>query len=64
MKNKQLNIPNTMVQKHFYEAPESELLLVKFEGNFCATGDGTWDGSLPGGTTWNPNIPSDGYGLE
>lgn len=56
-----------MVQKHFYEAPESELILVKFEGNFCATGgDGTWDGSLPGGTTWNPTTPTDPnpYGLE
>lgn len=36
MENKQLNIPNTMVQKHFYEAPESELLLVKFEGNILS----------------------------
>ena len=53
-----------MIQKHFYEAPEAETLLVKFEGNFCVTGDGTWDGSLPGNTSWNPNIPSDGYGLE
>ena len=25
-----------MVQKHFYEAPESELLLVKFEGNILS----------------------------
>ena len=35
-----------MVQKHFYEAPESELILVKFEGNFCATETDVW---TPGG---------------
>ena len=28
-----------MIKKHFYEAPETELLVVRFEGNFCATGD-------------------------
>lgn len=28
-----------MNKKHLYEAPETELILVKFEGNFCATGD-------------------------
>lgn len=27
-----------MMKKSFYEAPEAELLLVKFEGNFCTTG--------------------------
>jgi len=26
-----------MMKKTFYEAPESELLLVKFEENFCGT---------------------------
>ena len=31
-----------MVQKHFYEAPESELILVKFEGNFCTTETDDW----------------------
>ena len=25
----------TMIKKSFYEAPEAELLLVKFEENFC-----------------------------
>lgn len=28
---------NTMNKKTFYEAPEAELLNVRFEGNFCAT---------------------------
>lgn len=27
----------TMIKKSFYEAPESELLLVKFEESFCGT---------------------------
>ena len=31
--NKQIN--NVMIKKSFYEAPEAELLLVKFEENFC-----------------------------
>ena len=26
-----------MNKKHLYEAPETELILVKFEGNFCAS---------------------------
>lgn len=30
-----------MIQKTFYEAPETELILVKFEENFCGTNDGT-----------------------
>lgn len=51
-----------MIQKHFYEAPEAELLVVKFERNVCS--DGTWDGSIQQGTTWNPTIPNDYYGLE
>ena len=27
-----------MRKKSLYEAPEAELLVVRFEGNFCATG--------------------------
>lgn len=53
-----------MNKKHLYEAPETELILVKFEGNFCASPDGSWDNSIKEGTTWNPTAPSDGYGLE
>lgn len=29
-----------MIKKCMYEAPEAELLLVRFEGNFCGTTDG------------------------
>ena len=28
-----------MIKNKFYEAPEAELLEVKFEGNFCTTGE-------------------------
>ena len=30
-----------MVKNKFYEAPEAELLVVKFEKNFCGSDDGT-----------------------
>ena len=50
-----------MVPKHFYEAPESELILVKFEGNFCAT-DGYGDSGMPGG--YNPYAPGDGSDIN
>ena len=26
-----------MIKKHNYEAPDAELLVVRFEGNFCET---------------------------
>lgn len=29
-----------MYKKLLYSAPEAELLVVKFEGNFCGTNDG------------------------
>ena len=35
--NKYKNKHNVMNKKHLYEAPETELILVKFEGNFCAS---------------------------
>ena len=48
-----------MVQKHFYEAPESELLLVKFEGNFMTsptTDDlGEENDNIFGNRSYNPN---------
>ena len=28
-----------MIKNKFYEAPEAELLLVKFEENFCVSGE-------------------------
>lgn len=34
-----------MDKKLLYEAPEAEILVVKFEGNFCASPDST--GGLP-----------------
>ena len=43
-----------MLKKHFYEAPESEQLFVKFEENFCTTGP---TGGA-GGT--DPYAPGDG----
>ena len=39
-----------MMKKSFYEAPEAELLLVKFEENFCGTTGGGF-----GDTTANPD---------
>ena len=30
---------HVMKRKNFYEAPETELILVRFEGNFCTTGE-------------------------
>ena len=29
-----------MLKKQLYEAPEAELLVVRFEGNFCDTNQG------------------------
>lgn len=59
MENKQLNIPNTMVQKHFYETPESEVLLARFEENFMTsptTDDfGQEDDNIFGNRSYNPN---------
>ncbi len=52
-----------MNKKH-YENPESELIVVRIEGNFCQSPDGTWDNSLKEGSTWSTDDPDDGYGLE
>ena len=30
-----------MIKKRLYETPETELLIVRFEENFCGTNDGT-----------------------
>ena len=32
-----------MIKKQRYSAPEAELLVVRFEGNFCGTNDGIPD---------------------
>ena len=42
-----------MNKKLLYSAPEAELLVVKFEGNFCATGE-------PGGAGGNDTIVDEG----
>ena len=34
--------------KLIYEAPEAETLVVRFEGNFCGTGDFTKQGTEEG----------------
>ena len=39
-----------MIKKHNYEAPDAELLVVKFEANFCATGPDS-----AGGNGWGDN---------
>ena len=51
-----------MVQKHFYEAPETEPILVRFEGNFMETNptsedfSGEQDDNIFGGNrSYNPN---------
>lgn len=45
-----------MIKKSFYEAPDAELLLVRFEGNFCGTND-------PNGTEPSEvDDPFDGWG--
>ena len=41
-----------MNKKQFYSAPEAELLVIKFEGNFCQTGD-------PGGAGGDDTIVDD-----
>ena len=33
-----------MHKKQFYEAPDAELLVVRFEENFCTTGGGNQGG--------------------
>lgn len=38
--------------KNFYEAPETELILVRFEENFCTTGE-------PGGAGGDDTIVDD-----
>ena len=44
-----------MLKKSFYEAPEAELLLVKFEENFCQTTKGGGFGE----TKANPDDQTD-----
>ncbi len=44
-----------MLKKQFYEAPEAEELLVKFEGNFMETDTGE---------SYNPTNPSGGFNPE
>ena len=36
-----------MYKKQFYEAPDAELLVVMFEGNFCGTTFGTSNVEIP-----------------
>ena len=38
-----------MIKNKFYEAPEAELLVVKFEENFCGTLNGLGDSGKSGG---------------
>ena len=51
---------NVMMKKK-YENPESELLIVRFEGNFCTTGN-YGDPGQPGGP--NPYAPGDGEDMD
>ena len=44
---------NVMIKKSLYSTPESELLVVKFEENFCTTGP-------TGGAGGDDNIVDDG----
>ena len=44
------------MKKKLYENPESELITVRFEGNFCATGN-YGDNGKPG-----QNLDEDEYG--
>lgn len=43
------NKNNNVMKKNNYVTPESELLIVRFEGNFCATGP-YGEGGAAGGT--------------
>lgn len=52
-----------MIQKHFYEAPEAEILIAKFERNILSN-DGQWDNSIRPGTSWNGDAPEGYYGLD
>lgn len=44
-----------MLKKQFYEAPEAEVILMKFERNFCES---------PTNESYNPNDPSGGFGQD
>ena len=52
-----------MRKKQFYEAPEAELIVVRFEENIMSP-NGSWDDSIKKGSTWSADDPEDGYGLE
>ena len=43
-----------MNKKHLYEAPETELILVKFEGNFCASPTGDNPNGTEDSPVYNP----------
>ena len=48
------------MKKKLYENPEAELLMVRFEENFCATG---WDSPATGGSNWGGSEDEDN-GME
>ncbi|MBQ3766048.1 MAG: hypothetical protein II874_04855 [Bacteroidales bacterium] len=50
-----------MNKKIYLEAPQAELIVVRFEDNILS---GKWDDSIKPGTTWSTDDPEDGYGLE
>lgn len=50
-----------MIKKTFYEAPETELILVKFEEGFL-TGTNGWDSPATSSTTWGDE--GDDNGME
>ncbi|MBQ9193285.1 MAG: hypothetical protein IJ156_06155 [Bacteroidales bacterium] len=50
-----------MKKKTLYDAPEAELLVVRFERNILS---GEWDNSIRKGTNWSSDEPEDGYGLD
>ena len=48
------------MKKIFYEAPQAELIVVRFEENILS---GKWEDSIQQGSTWSEDNP-DGYGMD
>ena len=51
-----------MNKKQLYSAPEAELLVVRFEENFCQSPNNSWDGPATSSTTWGDE--GDDNGME
>ena len=54
---------NTLTfERKLYVAPACKTHVLQVEENIMS-GDGTWDNSIQGGSTW-ANEPEEGYGMD